>query len=149
MEKRHVARRIRHILWYSDLEATRFALAWGSFFWAIFLFWPGDLFTPARQTYALMAKIAPEHIWGVLFLLQGMVMTYSLLWGYRSQILFVADALLGCVLWTVSTLACFLAHYTSITTYQPPAAMSYELVGAFASWWCLVRYTVEKKKKVL
>lgn len=140
-------RRIRHIMWHSDLEATRFGLAMGSIMWAVFLFWPGALFTPERATYRIMADIAPEMAWGALFLLQGVVMLYSLLWGYRSSLYFVADALLGCVLWTASTAACFLAHFHSLATYQPPAAMSYELMGALASWWCLVRYTITQKGK--
>lgn len=120
-------------------------LAVGSLLWAALLFWPGPLFTPARTTYNLMSAMAREEIWGALFLLQGVVMIYSLLWGYRSKLSFVLDALLGCVLWTASTAACFIAHYHSIETYQPPAAMSYEVMGALASWWCLVRYSCDRR----
>lgn len=145
MKPRNIKARIAHIMWRSDLEATRLGLAMGSLLWAAFLFWPGDLFTPARTTYLVMAEIAPEECWGAMFLLQGVVMMYSLLWGYRSRLSFAVDALLGCVLWTTSTAACFIAHYNSLATYQPPDAMSYELVGALASWWCLVRYSLEKK----
>jgi hypothetical protein len=145
MTKRNILSRLSHIMWRSDLEATRLGLALGSLLWAGFLFWPGELFTPTRTTYHVMAEIMPEYCWAAAFLLQGCVMLYSLLWGYRSKLSFVADALLGCVLWTTSTAACFMAHYNSLATYQPPAAMSYELVGALASWWCLVRYSVEKK----
>lgn len=144
-QRRDIVRRILHIMWQSDLEATRFGLALGSILWAVFLFWPGELFTPERVTYKIMAEIAPEGCWAAAFLLQGLVMMYSLLWGYRSKLAFVVDALLGCVLWTASTAACFLAHYHSIATYQPPAAMAYELVGSIGSWWCLVRYSVVKK----
>ena len=144
--RRNIRARLGHILWKSDLEATRLGLACGSLLWAMFLFWPGDLFTPTRTTYKVMAEIAPEECWGALFLLQGVVMLYSLLWGYRSRLSFVVDALLGCILWTTSTAACFLAHYQSFNTYQPPAAMSYELIGSLASWWVLVRYSLEKKK---
>lgn len=143
--RRDIKRRIAHILWRSDLEATRFNLAIGSILWAVFLFWPGDLFTPTRTTYLIMGEIAPEQCWAMAFLLQGLVMMYSLLWGYKSSIYFVADALLGCVLWTASTAACFMSHYQSLATYQPPAAMAYELVGAIASWWVLVRYSLENK----
>ncbi len=146
MKQRSIPKRLHYILWHSDLEATRFSLALGSLLWAVLLFWPGELFGHGRKTYELMAHIAPECIWGSLFLLQGVVMLYSLLWGYRSQLSFIVDALLGCVLWTASTAACFMAHFESLATYQPPAAMSYEVMGALASWWCLVRYSVPKKK---
>lgn len=147
MKPRNIANRVRYIMWNSDLEATRLSLAIGSFLWSVLLFWPGELFSPARTTYALMAMIASEEVWASLFLLQGTVMLYSLLWGYKSRLSFVADAFLGCVLWTVSTAACFIAHYQSLATYQPPAAMSFEVVGALASWWCLVRYSYPNKAK--
>lgn len=146
MTPRNIKSRIQHILWKSDLEATRLGLALGSLLWAALLFWPGDLFAPGRTTYAVMAEIANEQIWGAAFLLQGLVMSYSLLWGYKSRLSFIADALLGCALWTTSTAACFLAHYHSFSTYQPPAAMSYELIGAITSWWVLVRYSFERKQ---
>jgi hypothetical protein len=135
-------------MWQSDLEATRFALAAGSIMWAVFLFWPGPLFTPERATYRIMAEMAHELVWASAFLVQGVVMTYSLLWGYRSRCYFLLDALLGCFLWTASTAACFLAHFHSIHTYQPPAAMSYELIGSLASWWCLVRFSIVKKEQM-
>lgn len=138
--------RLIHILWRSDLELTRLALACGSLLWAELLFWPGDLFGPGRKTYDLMAHIAPEWAWAWLFMIQGTVMLYSLLEGYKSEISLLADALLGCVLWTVSTAACFLAHFESWATYKPPAAMSFEVIGAMMSWWCLVRYSVPSKK---
>lgn len=146
MIPRNITSRIQYILWKSDLEATRLGLALGSLIWAVLLFWPGDLFAPGRTTYSVMSEIANEQIWGAAFLLQGLVMVYSLLWGYKSRLSFIVDALLGCILWTTSTAACFLAHYQSLSTYQPPAAMSYELIGAFTSWWVLVRYSFERKQ---
>ena len=147
MRQHNAMSRLRYIMWHSDLEATRFSLAFGSLLWATFLFLPGDLFSSDRKTYELMAYIAPEQVWGSLFLLQGTVMVYSLLRGYRSRLSFIVDALLGCALWTVSTSACFISHYQSLETYQPPAAMAYEVMAALASWWCLVRYTFPQKDK--
>lgn len=147
MNARNIPNRIKHILWCSDLEATRFGLAIGSLLWAVLLFWPGTLFTPERTTYRLMAEVAQEEVWALAFLIQGFAMLYSLLWGYKSRISFTLDALFGCVLWTTSTLACFIAHYKSIYTYQPPAAMAYELIGAMFSWWHLVRYSYQNKKQ--
>ena len=145
MIKRNISSRLNFILWRSDLEATRLALAVGSLLWALLLFYPGELFTETRTTYRLMAQIALENVWGMAFLLQGVVMFYSLLWGTKSHLTYMADALLGCVLWTSSTAACFISHYFYAPIYQPPAAMSYEVVAAVASWWCLVRYKFPKK----
>lgn len=147
MNPRNIPSRLAYILWKSDLEATRLGLSIGSLLWALLLFWPGDLFSPSRTTYRLMAEIAPEEVWALAFLVQGLVMLYSLLWGYRSRFSFTVDAFFGCVLWTSSTAACFLSHYQTFGTYQPPAAMAYEAVGAMFSWWHLVRYTYPKKTK--
>lgn len=138
--KRNIKKRIGYLIWYSDLEMTRFGLALGALLWALLLFWPGTLFAPERTTYSLMSAIASEELWGVAFMVQGVTMLYSLLWGYKSRVSFVLDALLGCVLWTASTAACFIAHYTSSHSYQPPAAMAYEVVGSLMSWWVMVRY---------
>lgn len=147
MQKRkNFIARLSYLIWHSDLEATRLCLALGSLLWAALLLWPGTLFTPGRQTYAVMASIASEELWGVAFLIQGTVMLFSLFNGHKSKLFFVVDALLGCLLWTASTWACFLAHFESIDTYQPPAAMAYELIGAIASWWCFVRYSFSRGK---
>lgn len=138
--------RLNRILWQSDMEMTRLALAAGAILWAAFLWWPGELFGPSRKTYEIMAEIASENLWAAAFAVQGVVMLYGLLCACRSKILFHVDAVFGCVLWTAATAACFLAHFTSWSTYQPPAAMAYELVGAVLSWWCLVRYTKDNTK---
>ena len=143
--KRDIKKRIGYLIWLSDLEMTRLGLACGALLWALLLFWPGTLFTPERTTYTLMAAIAPEELWGVAFLVQGVTMVYSLLWGYKSKLSFVFDALLGCVLWTASTAACFIAHYASSRSYQPPAAMAYEVIGSLMSWWVMVRYCSNNK----
>jgi hypothetical protein len=138
MIPRNIKRRYLHILFQSDLEATRLLLSWGALFWALMLFWPGDTF--GRPTYTIMGHYASEHVWATAFLLQGAVMMYSLLFGYKSRITLVVDAVLGCVLWTVSCL-CMLA-----SVYPPPAAISAEICAAVASWWVLVRYHLPSEK---
>jgi hypothetical protein len=138
MVPRKVTRRYLHILFQSDLEATRLMLAWGAVFWAVMLFWPGDTFS--RPTYTIMGSYASEHVWAAAFLLQGVVMMYSLICGYKSRITLVVDAVLGCILWTVSCL-CMLA-----SVYPPPAAISAEICAAVASWWVLVRYHLPPEK---
>lgn len=130
------------------MEMTRLGLACGAVIVGLLFMWPGHLFTEARTTYTLMAKVLPEECWGGLFIVQGVVMIYSLLWGYRSKVFFIVDAVLGCVLWSSMVFLCFLAHYISSQgSYQPPAAMGYDLVGMGLSFWHLVRYSLEKAPK--
>lgn len=139
---------IKSILIDGQLNSTRLWLALGSFIWAILLFWPGTLFVPSRVTYNLMAVVAREEIWGTAFLIQGSWALYTLLTGTRNRLTLFMDAVLGCVLWTSSTLLCFAAHWPpspdnfclQLTGYRPPAAMSGEILLSLASWWHLVIY---------
>lgn len=148
MKQRAIVSRFAYLLWRSDMEMSRAGVAFGSIIVGLLFLWPGVLFTPERTTYLIMSKIAPEICWGALFLLQGNVMLYSLLWGYRSKIFFVVDAIMGCILWSSMVISCFLSHYIySNGGYQPPAAMGYDLVGMFTSFWHLVRYTLGEKQK--
>ena len=148
MTQRNIPSRLSYLFWRSDMEMTRFGLALGAVVVGTLLLWPGLLFTESRTTYILMAKVMPEICWGALFLVQGLVMIYSLLYGYRSKIFFVVDAVMGCALWSSMVLLCFAAHYIhSHGSYQPPAAMGYDLVGMFMSFWHLVRYSLERNPK--
>ena len=132
-------RRFSDILWGSDLLASRFFLAMASLTWAFLLFWPGDTFQ--RPTYTLMGKFATEWVWACLFLVQGGLALYSLLYKSRNKFLLLGDGILGCILWTGSCVAMLLS------VYPPPAAISAEIIAAFMSWWILVRYPVDIEKK--
>ena len=148
MTQRNIPSRIAYLFWRSDMEMTRFGLALGAVVVGLLLLWPGQLFAPERTTYLLMGKVAPEICWGSLFLVQGLVMIYSLLYGYRSKVFFVVDAVMGCVLWSSMVILCFMSHYIySHGAYQPPAAMGYDLIGMFLSFWHLVRYSLERAPK--
>ena len=124
--------RLNLVLWGSDLIATRFFIATASLIWGFLLFWPGETF--GRPTYDMMAKFASEPVWAILFTLHGVLSLYALLYNIKSKSLLVFDGVLGCLLWTGSCVAMLLS------VYPPPAAISAEIVTAFASWWVLVRY---------
>jgi hypothetical protein len=130
------------------MEMTRFGLALGAVVVGLLFLWPGTLFTETRTTYLLMKVVASENVWGGLFLIQGIAMLYSLLYGYRSKAFFIIDALMGCILWASLAILCFWSHYIySQGSYQPPAAMGYDLVGMWMSFWHLVRYSLERNSK--
>lgn len=130
-------------------------LAGGAVLWGVMLLLPTHIFPTAAQlaagtgrtTYALMALIAPEWLWGWLFLIQGAIAGYTVLYTVRNRVTLVTDAFLGCVLWTASTLACFAAYWpknlpfwAALGAYVPPAAMGMEIVAAAASCLHLIRY---------
>lgn len=127
---------------------TRLLIALSSLTWAFLLSLGDDVF--ARKTYELMAAVAPQWLWCLMFAVHGLSAIHGIVceecnstfcskWG--SKLDFVFDSFLGMVLWTSSTLLCFAAHWPSTGTwleqllnYPPPAAMSGELWVAVYSW---------------
>jgi hypothetical protein len=154
MIKRNFKARIHYLLWHSDMEATRFTLGVAALMWAVFLWWPGDLFPTVeevsagrgRLTYAIMAQIMDEDWWALLWFAQGSVMLWSLMTGIRNCKLMVIDAMLGVMLWTICVGSAFIVYWpkadfwTAVMIYKPPAAMAGEIGMIFASWWVLIRY---------
>lgn len=141
---REAMERAKFALLCSDMLATRLWLAFGSLIWAALLFWPGDLFDGSRQTYVVMARMGDEWAWAALFLLNGLAALTTLLLPVRNRLFLILDAFLGCALWTAATLACFAAHFNGWASYNPPAAMSAEVVAMLASWLHLIRYWAEE-----
>lgn len=143
--------RMYYLVFKSDLMAVRLTLGLGAVFIGLGFLWPVPVFPTAaqlaagtgRHTYALMAQIAPEWLWGVMFLTQGTIMLWSLVLDYRNKLLLWIDACFGSVLWSVAIGACYLAYwpgFENIMSYRPPAIMGGEVAAAFASWWVFVRY---------
>ena len=131
---------------------TRFLLGLSSLTWAGVLFTTCHLFT-GRTTYDIMAAIANENVWGTLFAVHGIVALFTLILDIRNKISLYFDGLLGCVVWTAATAACFAAHwpsadswFTALTLYKPPAAMSADIWVATAAWWHLIKHWAEDER---
>ena len=135
-KRQHVKRSIRHRIGYlfmhSDLEALRFFVAASSLLWGVMLALPGTTFD--RQTYELMAAVAPELAWAVAHFLHAGAAIWALLSGRNGKIWFIASPVLGCLIWTTSAIAML------FSVWPVPAAIAPHIVGAAASWWLLVRY---------
>lgn len=122
---------VSRMLWDTDLIATRITLALGEFFWAVMLLWPGDTFD--RPTYAHMAMVANEELWGVVFLISCITqITIVLLDDLHSRF---ARYFAGwnAVLWTYTVISMM------ISIYPPPAAVGGEIALGFAAMWIWVR----------
>ena len=143
--------RIHDIVFRSDLKATRLSLAIGAICIGLGFAWPTPVFPTAlqiasgsgRHTYVIMATIAPEWLWSLLFLVQGSIALYAMLSTRRSSCLMWCDAGLGVLLWTVAIGSCYLAYWQGfdrIWEYRPPAIMGGEVAAVFAQWWVFVRY---------
>lgn len=149
-----IRKRLFYLLFCSDMRATRFTLSLGAIFIGIGFAWPAQIFPSpdqiaagsGRHTYALMSQMAPEWVWSAAFLLQGGVMFWSLVAGYRNKWLLWLDAAFGVLLWTVAIGSCYLAYWRGfgrIMEYQPPAIMGGEIAATLASWWVFVRYNCD------
>lgn len=132
--------RLYQLLGQTDMSAVRLLLAVASIVWAILLLWPGDLFAPDRQAYALMSRIAPEETWGVLFGVQGTLALVVWWMDLRHRLLVFLDGFVGSLLWTVAIFSGMLSQYSATQPYSPPDAMSAGLTLMLASWWNLIRY---------
>lgn len=151
--------KVKRILLHDQMRVSRLGLIVGSTLWAFQLLLPVDIFPTVaqiaegkgRHTYMLMATIAPENLWATLFLLHACCASYTLFSGVRDRYTLVFDGVLGCLLWTGSTIACYAAYWPralpfadALLAYPPPAAMSGEAVMAFAAWWHMIRHWAEE-----
>ena len=156
----HIKVVLKYIFLRDSMLMSRFGVAVGSLLWAIQLALPVALFPTAsqiaegrgRQTYAVMASLAPEGVWAALFLIHAVWAFYTILTNDRNAVSLAADGFLGCILWTGSTAACYatywpagLSFWDAVWAYPPPAAMSGELVMAFYSWWHMIRFWAEEE----
>ena len=130
----------------SPMHTTRLLLALSSYTWVLILFTACNLFE-GGATYSIMAVIANEHTWGFLFFVHGTLALYTLGTGTRNKWTLMLDGLLGCVLWTASTTACFAAHWPNAETwlisfkaYKPPAAMSADIWMSVAAWVHFIKH---------
>lgn len=120
-----------HIIWDSDLIASRFSLAMAEFLWAIMLLWPGHSFD--RPTYTGMSNIVNEEVWGLIFLFSGVTqLSILLLNNYHSLF---ARYFAG---WN-ATLWLFVVSSMLLSVYPPPAAIGGEIALTMAAVWIYVR----------
>ena len=126
-----VLKSLTRILWDTDLVASRFTLAIGEFAWAVMLLWAGDSF--GRPTYAHMALVANEELWGLVFALSGATqLSILLLNDFHSKF---ARYFAG---WN-SMLWCYTVWSMLASVYPPPAAIGGEIALALASLWIWIR----------
>lgn len=122
------------LFWSADVRPAQFTLGTASIIWAIMLFWPGETF--ARQTYAVMAHIANEHIWATAFLAVGVANIYNVVsafWKPWPRFISRFDALLTATVWCAAVVSMLIA------VSPPPAAIAGEIAIAITAFWIFVR----------
>lgn len=73
--------RVMGILLYDDADLVEFALALLAIAYGAWLLLPMDVFEMDTPVYAQMAKLAPEYVWGNLFLALGVIQMAAWLLG--------------------------------------------------------------------
>lgn len=145
--------RLYYLMMQEPMHLTRIILGMSSLTWAAVLFAEPDIFTDGRTTYLVMRAIMGENAWGVLFLICGSMCLISVLFNIRNKYTLLFDALLTCVVWTASTLACLAAWWPHTTigwwsqllSYSPPVAISGEFWLTLAAWWHFVRQATDRR----
>ncbi len=127
----HVPKRLFQIFWDADLEATKLALALSSLAWVVLLLIPVTI-VPST-TYTILRVIAPEWLWALTFLLQGVTLFYALVAKESNVWLFLLGPVLGVFLWTATSVAMLFSFFA-------PLGLPSSLITMVCSWWVLVRW---------
>lgn len=130
---RNIRIRMHTIMWKADMFAVRFMLGMSAITWGLLMLLPTE-----DPTFSIMFKLLPQIAWAAAFIVQGLVMLWSLICGKTPRITLWADAILGCTLWTSTTLSMFI-----ISVYEYgllPVTLGPEIWISLASAWLLVRH---------
>ena len=123
--------RMLRIAFYGNQHSARFLLAMAETIWFITLAWPGDTF--GRPTYSVMADMAPEMIWALIFAITAVFQWIIFFTGHYYNRCAATFALWNMSLWWFVSVSMYLS------VYPPPAAISGELALAFGASWIYVR----------
>jgi hypothetical protein len=129
--------RLVRVLFYSDLHGTRCILALAEVIWSITLFLPGETFS--RPTYHVMAQVASENAWGVIFAISAITQISILVKGEYHSTFSTVFAGWNSVLWSFVVIS----MYLSISPV--PAAISGETALAIGAAWIWIRSGLKLK----
>jgi len=150
---------LKELIFGSSLNVTRLYLSMGAFLTAIFLLWPGSTFPTDieiqsgslyHHEFKYMALWAREELWGIAFFIQSVWGYYTLRTGVKNCVTLVLDGILGCLLWTSSTILVMASYWpegafslNQILSFSPPATVAPEVIMCTMSYWHLIRYWIE------
>lgn len=118
-------------LWDSDLIASRLTLFLAEALWAVMLLWPGDTFD--RPTYTLMAHVAPEWVWALVFGVSAFIQLHVVIGERFHRPCARAFSAWNAALWV------FVVVGMMGSVYPPPAAIGGEIALAVLAVWIFVR----------
>jgi hypothetical protein len=125
-----VKQKIYFLLTKFNCDGVRIFLIVSSYLWSVLLFMPGNTFD--KETYYLMAKIADEHVWAIGFFVYALLGTLNLENLFDRKYIIV-ESIIGFLIWSTTAVCLYMS------TSQAPAAAAPHIIGAFMSWWILIR----------
>lgn len=131
-----ISSRLISLLLDTELAGARFVLMLSSALWALLLLLPGDGFI--RPLYLPMKALAPETLWGLLFLVHACATFVATYFCIRCRCLMLLEGALGLALYTVSALSV-------LAMADLPAPMiAPQIACAITAFWIMARY-MEKR----
>jgi hypothetical protein len=125
------ARHITHIIFFSDLHAIRFVLFVAELIWSLSLFFHSTSFD--RQIYSIMAEIAPEMAWALLFGGSAMIQLFFML----TQNYFSREAQVFAGWNAAFWILVVISMYNSMV--PPPSGLAGEIALTLGACWVFVR----------
>lgn len=121
---------ISRLIWDTDLVASRFILSMAEFIWALTLFLPGVTF-PKNLTPHL--AIFPEYIWGIVFLISGIIQLGIILYEHMRTKFAKYFATFNAFLWIYLVLSIL------IDSYPPVVGVAGEITLMLTAIWIWIR----------
>lgn len=125
------AKHIIHIVFFSDLHAIRFVLFVAELIWSISLFFHTASFD--RTIYRIMAEIAPEMAWAVLFGGSALIQLFFIV----TQNYFSREAQVFAGWNAAFWLLIIISMYNSMV--PPPSGLAGEIALTLGACWVFVR----------
>lgn len=120
------------LVFISDLHATRIILAISEFIWGLSLLMPGETFTRSK-TYSGMHLVADEWIWGIVWLISGVIQAYIVISGEYHNRFAVWFAGINTFLWLSVTASLYTCVWPMNSVASADAAL------CLAAAWVWIR----------
>lgn len=126
------------VLIRDSMQPLRLLVALCSLTWAFSLFLPGDAFREAP--YIIMAALLPEDVWGLLFLIVGLMNWFAVCKNLCLEKTLIVISFITCLIWTVSISAVFYSYWVepNLNPFFPPTHMASDFWIAVSAWWLLI-----------
>jgi hypothetical protein len=119
-----------------QIKFGRLIIANTAVYWFIFLIWPGQ--TLYRPAYAGMKAIGSDELWGIIFLILGVLQYLRLeIWVYTGRKALIIDSITAFI-WTFVTISMIMS------IYPPPAAIAGDISIAMIAIWVWIHARLER-----